>query len=57
MRITLSLQTDLNVRNLHMVLGKNWLPDYWAVNRNLSVSLVKADSHVAGDRIRSESGF
>ena len=39
-RIPLSLQTDLNVKDLHMALGKSWLPDYWALNRNLSVSLV-----------------
>ena len=37
--ITLSLQTDLNVKNLRVVLGKSWLPDYSALNRNLSVSL------------------
>ena len=38
--ITLSLQTDLNVKEVHMVLCKNWLLDYWAVNKNLSISLV-----------------
>ena len=40
MMTTLSLQTDLNVKNLHLLTGKNWLPDYWALNKNLSVSLV-----------------
>ena len=38
MRIT--LQTDLNVKNLHVVLGENWLPDHWTINKNLSTSLV-----------------
>ena len=41
MRITLSLQTDLNVKEMYMVLWKNCLPSYWAVkNKDLLVSLV-----------------
>ena len=41
MRITLiSLQTDLNAKNVHIVFGKSWLPGYWPVNRNLPVRLV-----------------
>ena len=37
--LSVSLQTNLNIKNLYVVLGKYWLPDYSAVNRNLSVSL------------------
>ena len=40
MKITLSLQTDLYVKNLHVVSGENRLSDHWAVNKNLSVNLV-----------------
>ena len=38
--ITLKLQTYLNVTicKWHQLVEK-WLPDYWAVNKNLSVSL------------------
>ena len=35
MSTTLSFQTDSNVKNLHMALGKSWLSGYWAVKKKL----------------------
>ena len=37
MKITLPLQTDLHVV---LIRGKLTIPDYWGVNKNLSISLV-----------------
>ena len=37
MRITLPFRTDLNVKNLHVVLGENWILDYWVVDKNLLI--------------------
>ena len=36
----LSLQTDLNVKYLHIVSGESWLPDRWVENKNMSISSV-----------------
>ena len=46
MSVSLSFQTDFNVKDLHRALGKSWLLDYWAVNRNLLVSLVNGQKEI-----------